>query len=73
MVIRKLDPNATTTLPQDARKYAQPIAAWIMESDRYRTIENLDQDVDVQVDVSPSLTTSTSLIDGGAGDVSTEQ
>jgi len=82
LVIRKLDPNADTTLPKTARKYIKPISACIIESDRAWEIDEINdssqgprptdqQDVvDLQVDVSPFLTSSTKLINGDPGSIS---
>ena len=55
LIIRTLDPSAPTTLPQCVNIEKQ--RAWIVESDRTRSIDDLGQDVDLQVDVSPFLTT----------------
>lgn len=57
LVIRKLDPNAPTTLPRSTT--IDPIKAWIIESDLMRKIDDLDEKVDLQIDVSPFITSST--------------
>jgi hypothetical protein len=54
MVIRRLDPEAETTVPRYAP--IERVKAWVIESDRTRYIDEIDGDVDLQVDVSPFLT-----------------
>ncbi|KAH0538453.1 hypothetical protein FGG08_004951 [Glutinoglossum americanum] len=54
LVIRILDPNAPTTKP--AQSGIESIKAWVIESDLMRSIDDLDVSVDLQVDVSPFLT-----------------
>lgn len=64
LIIRKLDPNADTTVPKGAP--IDLIKAWIVESDRVRKVDELSQmegangaaAVDLQVDVSPFVTSS---------------
>ncbi|KKK12797.1 hypothetical protein ARAM_004725 [Aspergillus rambellii] len=53
LVIRSLDPEAKTTLPQGASIPA--VTAWVIESDCMRRIDDLGLDVDLQVDVSPFI------------------
>lgn len=54
LVIRKLDPNAPTTLPNGADIDA--VTVWVIESDRMRNIDDDDLDgKDLQVDVSPFI------------------
>ncbi|KAF3936838.1 hypothetical protein ABW19_dt0204760 [Dactylella cylindrospora] len=52
MVIRYID-DPTSIVPSGAQ--VPQIQAWIIESDRLRTLDNLDDDVDLQVDVSPYI------------------
>ncbi|KAM3073343.1 hypothetical protein ACMFMF_006548 [Clarireedia jacksonii] len=52
LVVRRLDPN-TTELKEAS---IQPVEAWIIESDRMRTIDKLGPEVDVQVDVALFIT-----------------
>ncbi|MCJ1399330.1 hypothetical protein MMC11_002532 [Xylographa trunciseda] len=54
LVVRRLDPNAPTTKPQGAP--IAPVQAWIVESNRMFTIDQLETDVDLQVDVAPFIT-----------------
>ncbi|MCJ1240459.1 hypothetical protein MMC14_008462 [Varicellaria rhodocarpa] len=54
LVVRKLDPKAPTTKPQCSPIPA--VQAWIVESDRMFTIDELSQCVDLQVDVAPFIT-----------------
>ncbi|KAK6499506.1 hypothetical protein TWF506_004136 [Arthrobotrys conoides] len=54
LVIRKLDPKASTTVP--ANTSIAPIQAWVVESDRRHNIDNLGANVDLQVDVAPFIT-----------------
>ncbi|KAK3307147.1 uncharacterized protein B0T15DRAFT_166212 [Chaetomium strumarium] len=55
LVIRKLDPDAPTTLPKGAQVDA--VTAWIIEGDRVRHIDDDELDgKDLQVDVSPFIT-----------------
>lgn len=69
LVIRTLNPNAPTTQPQGAP--IAPVQAWIVESDRIWDINDpLLDDKDLQVDVSPYITTKPKS--GGAGNVSIE-
>lgn len=49
LVIRRIDP--ATVKPEGAQ--IPEVQAWVIESDRRRSIDNLDYDVDLQVDVSP--------------------
>ncbi|KAG8533527.1 uncharacterized protein KY384_001267 [Bacidia gigantensis] len=64
LIIRRLDPNADTTKPKGAP--IESVKAWIVESDRVRKVDELSQfatndgadKVDLQVDVSPFVTSS---------------
>lgn len=51
LVVRCLDENSIQ--PREAKMLVPLTCAWIVESDHMRSIDELDQDVDVQVDVSP--------------------
>ncbi|KAF3906785.1 hypothetical protein AA313_de0207401 [Arthrobotrys entomopaga] len=57
LVIRKLDPTAATTLPNPLPPglTVPAVDAWILESDTLQLIDDLDDDVDLQVDVSPFI------------------
>ncbi|KAK6524175.1 hypothetical protein TWF694_005835 [Orbilia ellipsospora] len=57
LVIRTLDPNAITTVPNPlpAGCTVPAVDAWILESDTLQYIDNLDDDADLQVDVSPFI------------------
>ncbi|OAP61484.1 hypothetical protein AYL99_03687 [Fonsecaea erecta] len=55
LIVRTLDPDAPTTLPPGTK--IEKTRAWVVESDRTRSIDDLGQEVDLQVDVSPFLTT----------------
>lgn len=55
LVIRKLDPNSIE--PKKAK--IKTVDAWVVESDRVRSIDNPDlNDKDLQVDISPYITTN---------------
>ena len=54
MIIRKLDPNAATTKPSGTG--IEDVKVWIIESDRVSNIDELDNSVDLQTDVSPFIT-----------------
>ena len=58
LVIRQLDPAAATTVPNSGQgAQIDPVVAWIVESDRSRTIEDSGLlTADLQVDVSPFIT-----------------
>lgn len=58
LVIRQLDPNAVTTVPNSSQgAQIDSVTAWIVESDRSRKIEDPTLlDADLQVDVSPFVT-----------------
>lgn len=57
LVIRTLDPDANTTVPQGTG--IKPVEAWVIESDRLRSIDDDDlDDADLQVDISPYITTN---------------
>ncbi|KAK4107378.1 hypothetical protein N656DRAFT_785388 [Canariomyces notabilis] len=59
LVIRKLDPRAATTQPAGAEIDA--VTAWVVESDRIRYIDDDELDgKDLQVDVSPFITSKSS-------------
>jgi hypothetical protein len=60
LVIRKLDLTAATV---PANTSIEPVASWVIESDRIRYIDDPDMDdsVDLQVDVSPFLKASQGL------------
>ncbi|KAL8792887.1 MAG: hypothetical protein Q9195_004529 [Heterodermia aff. obscurata] len=72
LVVRHVH-DMDTVQPKDARDFLKPITAWIVESDRCRTLDGprddeeklvnptdvLDEDADLQVDVSPFVSTST--------------
>lgn len=53
LVIRRL--HAGTVLPIAARSRVQPFHAFLVESDRLQNIQNLDDSVDLQVDVTPFI------------------
>lgn len=64
LVIRSLDPHASTTVPRDAP--IQAVEAWVIESDRLRSIEDEElDDADLQVDISPYIKANTEDIDLG--------
>ncbi|KAL6788963.1 hypothetical protein J3E68DRAFT_99163 [Trichoderma sp. SZMC 28012] len=67
--------------PREAKKKLKSVSAWVVESDRCRTLDGerkpeddtlkepwnvLDGTVDLQVDVSPFVSASDSVINGGA-------
>ncbi|KAL9100236.1 MAG: hypothetical protein Q9163_004363 [Psora crenata] len=54
LVIRTLDPNAATTVPQ--KTSVPPVQAWVIESDRTFSINELAQEDDIQVEKSPFIT-----------------
>ena len=66
LVIRKLDPDAATTVPNRAQGADIPaVAAWVVESDRLRKIDDATlDDSDLQVDVSPFITTQSDKTEG---------
>ncbi|KAI5783943.1 hypothetical protein DFH27DRAFT_615801 [Peziza echinospora] len=54
LIIRKLDPRAETTVPNNTA--IEPVKAWVVESDRMQHIDDIPLEVDLQVDVSPFIT-----------------
>ncbi|KAI9692831.1 MAG: hypothetical protein M1822_004825 [Bathelium mastoideum] len=54
LVIRTLDPTAPTTSPQNAP--IPSVQAWVIESDKTDSIDDLGPEVDLQVDKSPFIT-----------------
>lgn len=56
LVIRQIDKDAATTQPAGAP--VDRFTAWVVESDRVQSIEKLDEDIDLQVDVSPYITSN---------------
>jgi len=61
LIIRKLDPNASTTLPNPLPTNCTlpAVDAWILESDALRMIDDTDlTDADLQVDVSPFISST---------------
>ena len=59
LVVRTLDPHASTTKPSGTT--IEAVKAWVIESDRTRYIDDILADVDLQVDVSPFITAFSSL------------
>jgi hypothetical protein len=53
LVIRKIERGNATVLPQEAS--IPEVAAWVIESDRMRRIDELAADLDLQVDVAPFI------------------
>ncbi|KAH7110820.1 hypothetical protein B0J11DRAFT_473640, partial [Dendryphion nanum] len=58
LIIRRIDPN--TAKPPGKIPKTQ---AWVIESDRIRYIDQLDQKCDLEVDVSPFVTSTAKLAD----------
>ncbi|KAJ5105024.1 hypothetical protein NUU61_002371 [Penicillium alfredii] len=56
LVIRKLDPSAETTKPRNAPIPA--VESWVIESDRIQEIDRIPVEKDLQVDVSPYITSN---------------
>ncbi|THC90265.1 hypothetical protein EYZ11_010273 [Aspergillus tanneri] len=56
LVIRKLDPKAATTDPPNTS--IKEVEAWVIESDRVQKIDDFNIEQDLQVDVSPYITTN---------------
>ncbi|KAE8381123.1 hypothetical protein BDV26DRAFT_289826 [Aspergillus bertholletiae] len=56
LVIRKLDPSANTTEPKDTPIPA--VESWVIESDRIQEIDQIPVEKDLQVDVSPYITSN---------------
>lgn len=56
LVIRKLDPSANTTKPEKAPIPA--VESWVIESDRIQEIDKIPAEKDLQVDVSPYITSN---------------
>ncbi|KAF5856161.1 hypothetical protein ETB97_007818 [Aspergillus alliaceus] len=56
LVIRKLDPKADTTEPKGTS--IQAVESWVIESDRIQPIDEIGKDKDLQVDVSPYITSN---------------
>ncbi|KAK6516194.1 hypothetical protein TWF506_006105 [Arthrobotrys conoides] len=54
LVIRKID-DITTVEPVEAQEHVKKITCWVVESDRRWKLEDLDEEVDLQVDVSPFI------------------
>ncbi|KAK6519040.1 hypothetical protein TWF281_003729 [Arthrobotrys megalospora] len=54
LVIRKID-DMGSIQPAEAAKYFKKVTAWVVESDRKWQLEELREDVDLQVDVSPFI------------------
>ncbi len=72
LVIRSLKPDADTPVPGSLPDGLKPVMAWVVESDRTRSIDQLPDSVDLEVDVAPFVT---SFIEEGktAGDIKVEQ
>ncbi|KAK6349289.1 hypothetical protein TWF730_010039 [Orbilia blumenaviensis] len=54
LVIRKID-DMTTVQPAEAQEHIKRVTCWVVESDRRWKLEELGEDVDLQVDVSPFI------------------
>ncbi|KAF3909804.1 hypothetical protein ABW21_db0201644 [Orbilia brochopaga] len=54
LVIRKINDLASVQ-PEAARDHIKKVTCWVVESDRRWKLEDLDEDVDLQVDVSPFI------------------
>ncbi|KAF8441171.1 hypothetical protein BGX38DRAFT_824376 [Terfezia claveryi] len=63
LIIRKIDPKATTTVPQNAP--IEPIMAWVVEGDRMQNIDDIPANFDLQVDFSPFIKTLVNHEAGG--------
>jgi hypothetical protein len=53
LIIRHL--HMATVLPETARSRMKPFHAFLVESDRLQNIQTLDENVDLQVDVTPFI------------------
>lgn len=62
LVIRKLDPKADTTEPKNTS--IQPVESWVIESDRIQPIDSIPKNKDLQVDVSPYITSNNESVQG---------
>ena len=62
LVIRTLDPDDPTTQPQGTN--IERVKAWVIESDKTRSIDALGLDIDLQVDVAPFITSLGSFLSG---------
>ncbi|KAH6611483.1 hypothetical protein Trco_001503 [Trichoderma cornu-damae] len=51
LVVRLIESDSVC--PEEAKEFMPEICAWVVESDHRRSIDQLDETVDVQVDVSP--------------------
>ncbi|KAG7142615.1 hypothetical protein HYQ45_000982 [Verticillium longisporum] len=60
LVIRHIS-DSSSIMPPEARGSVKEFTAWVVESDRLRTLEELGPEEDLQVDVSPFI----SAADGG--------
>ncbi|KAF3908355.1 hypothetical protein AA313_de0208908 [Arthrobotrys entomopaga] len=54
LVIRKINDMASVQ-PEEARNLVKKVTCWVVESDRRWKMEELDDNVDLQVDVSPFI------------------
>ncbi|EGX49227.1 hypothetical protein AOL_s00078g611 [Orbilia oligospora ATCC 24927] len=54
LVIRKIS-DLGSVQPEEARNFVKKVTCWVVESDRRWKMEELDDDVDLQVDVSPFI------------------
>lgn len=54
LVIRTLDPQSLATVPQGTS--IPKVKVWVLESDKTESIDDLSEEVDLQVDVSPFIT-----------------
>ncbi|KAH8693994.1 hypothetical protein BGW36DRAFT_430016 [Talaromyces proteolyticus] len=62
LVIRKLDPKADTTEPNNTS--IEAVESWVIESDRIQPIDKIGKDKDLQVDVSPYITSNNQSVKG---------
>ncbi|KAM0272280.1 hypothetical protein ACHAQH_008727 [Verticillium albo-atrum] len=70
-VIRSFDPGASTTVPRNPPGI-RPVTAWVIESDKTRSIDDLPASTDLEVDVAPFVT-SFLRADQKPGDMSVEE
>lgn len=70
LVIRHIDPNLNPELPKNYDKKKDEFKSWIIESDKTRNIDDIPITADLEVDVSPFIT---SFFEGSAKDIKTEQ
>ncbi|KAF3138905.1 hypothetical protein TWF569_008602 [Orbilia oligospora] len=54
LVVRKID-DMESIQPPEARDHFKRVTAWVIESDRKWQLDELGEDVDLQVDVSPFI------------------